>query len=458
VRAKSKRPTRGTPTEYAGVTFRSYLESQWANRFDWLGVVWEYEPVRVRLRTTGDHYTPDFSLPAFRAYLEVKPREPYEVEFDRAAEAAGVLGGGIYFLCGSPRHPSYWGARNTGEGWYFVPMTADLLPFPIEPRQRGQRACEFVCTKQETDMATETTSWTAPVPTGSGGGGGYEKAPPGNHPARLVAIIDMGTQWQNGFNGEPGKHAHKAYFVWELVTKKMSGSNRNHAVAIDLTWSMHEKAKMRLWIGARRGKPLTDDEARGFNVTAELGQPCLLNVIEKNGYPKVEGISGVPEGFTVPDAQNKPFAWRLEAAQGGKIDLPTWLPYFYGQPVGEAIKGAQEFEGKAVEVVNGPSNAAASGGVASQAAVQAAASAQGGSPPPPPPRRNSTPEPQFFLDAGDVSGIDHTVLRPVSAIRVLVAEKPNLDWHNATVSKPGGDWEPLTVAVPAAKDWLPIPY
>jgi hypothetical protein len=77
----------------------------------------------------------------------------------------------------------------------------------------------------------------------------------------------------------------------------------------------------------------------------------------------------------------------------------------------------------------------------------------------PPPRRSSTPaEPSYFLDAGEVSGIDHTVLLPVSRIKALVAEKPNLDWHNATVAKQGGDWEPLTVAVPASKDWLTVPY
>ncbi|MBN9523142.1 hypothetical protein J0H58_32280, partial [bacterium] len=67
--------------------------------------------------------------------------------------------------------------------------------------------------------------------------------------------------------------------------------------------------------------------------------------------------------------------------------------------------------------------------------------------------------PVFFLDAGEASGIDHTVPRKVSEIRAVVETRPELDWDSARVCRPGApDWEPLTAAIPAAKDWLPVPF
>lgn len=50
--------SKGTPTVYAGVEFRSRLEARWAAFFDQLGVRWTYEPF------DGNGYIPDFLLPA----------------------------------------------------------------------------------------------------------------------------------------------------------------------------------------------------------------------------------------------------------------------------------------------------------------------------------------------------------------------------------------------------------
>jgi len=81
------------------------------------------------------------------------------------------------------------------------------------------------------------------------------------------------------------------------------------------------------------------------------------------------------------------------------------------------------------------------------------------SPVPPPRRPAPAAEPVFFLDAGEASGIDHTVPRKVSEIRAVVETRPELDWDSARVCRPGApDWEPLTAAIPAAKDWLPVPF
>jgi len=181
-------------------------------------------------------------------------------------------------------------------------------------------------------------SWVAKTTSGQGA---YEKPPTGNHPAVLVAIIDLGRQWQEPFDkAEPGKFQHRLYFVYELVTKKMTGKvNENHTVAVDLTFSMHEKATMRKYIESRLGKKIVTDQ---YDVTQELGQAVLLSVVEnKNGYPKIGGVSAVPDGLPVPPALNKVLAWKLGDSFAA---IPPWLPYLYGRAIPEVIRDSEEYK------------------------------------------------------------------------------------------------------------------
>jgi hypothetical protein len=54
-----------------GVRYRSRTEARWATFFNALGVRFEYERERIEL-SSGESYLPDFYLPEFRAYFEVK--------------------------------------------------------------------------------------------------------------------------------------------------------------------------------------------------------------------------------------------------------------------------------------------------------------------------------------------------------------------------------------------------
>lgn len=174
-----------------------------------------------------------------------------------------------------------------------------------------------------------------------GEGGAFAKAPAGNHPAVLVAIVDMGTQ-KNDFQGQT-KWQHRAFFVWELVAEKQEGTDKNHVIGIDLTLSLNDKATLYKWIAARLGKPVPDGE--DYDLSKELGQPCLLNVTEKNGYPKVSGVSAVPKGFAVPAPQHQPYSWHLSQAADGLVNIPDWIPYLYGKPIGDHIKQSRELGG-----------------------------------------------------------------------------------------------------------------
>ena len=58
-------------TVLEGIRYRSRTEARWATFFRSLGVESHYEPERIEL-SSGESYLPDFHLPEFRAYLEVK--------------------------------------------------------------------------------------------------------------------------------------------------------------------------------------------------------------------------------------------------------------------------------------------------------------------------------------------------------------------------------------------------
>lgn len=176
----------------------------------------------------------------------------------------------------------------------------------------------------------------------SAGGGNFEKAPAGNHPAVLVALVDLGMQWMDAYKDRPGKYMRKSFWVWELVTKKQAGmKDRNLLITADLTVSLHENATMTAWLKARLGRTPPDN----YNIFLELGQPCLLSVVEEGGYPKVKGMSAIPDGFTIPAAQHKPFGFKLNPKDPSLETLPDWLPYRYGRPVADVIRESKEIAG-----------------------------------------------------------------------------------------------------------------
>ncbi len=176
--------------------------------------------------------------------------------------------------------------------------------------------------------------WTQKT-TKKGDGDGFPQAPIGNHPAVLVAIVDLGTQKQE-YQGNV-KWQRRAYFCWELTTEEVPGFGRNFLIGMDLTVSLNEKAKLRQWIEKRVGKTMPEDHE--YDIRKELGQKCLLSVEAKNGYSKVGGMSAVPKGLKVPDSTTKPhFLFSLEDdTDPAEINLPDWLPYLYGRPLTEVV-------------------------------------------------------------------------------------------------------------------------
>ena len=86
-------------TTYNGYRFRSRLEARWAVFFDAVGMPYEYEPEGFVL-DDGTTYLPDFYLPWFNAYVEIKRKNMSEDELEDARDKCFSLSCDIYAKSG----------------------------------------------------------------------------------------------------------------------------------------------------------------------------------------------------------------------------------------------------------------------------------------------------------------------------------------------------------------------
>lgn len=75
-------------TIYDGYRFRSRLEARWAVFFNAAGIRYQYEPEGF-VGLWGERYLPDFYLPDFDIYAEVKPNK--EKLLDDASKISGCI-------------------------------------------------------------------------------------------------------------------------------------------------------------------------------------------------------------------------------------------------------------------------------------------------------------------------------------------------------------------------------
>lgn len=146
------------------------------------------------------------------------------------------------------------------------------------------------------------------------GGGDFEPAPIGNHVARCVKIIDMGTQ-KGEYQGAPVIR-RQVIIAWELPQELMTeGAQKGKPFLISkkYTASLAESATLRKDLESWRGRAFTPDELKGFDARNVLMKACMLSVIHTDkGKAKVSGVASVPKGLEVPPQVNKAIYFSLE--------------------------------------------------------------------------------------------------------------------------------------------------
>lgn len=87
-------------TEYKSHRFRSRCEARWAIFLDGLGINWEYEKEGFDL--DGLWYLPDFWVPFWNAFIEVKGGQPSSDEIEKAVRLAKASQSDVYIVIGNP--------------------------------------------------------------------------------------------------------------------------------------------------------------------------------------------------------------------------------------------------------------------------------------------------------------------------------------------------------------------
>lgn len=136
-------------------------------------------------------------------------------------------------------------------------------------------------------------------------GGDFEQAPLGNHVARSIRLIDIGTQESE----YQGVKTHKRQFIltWELCNELMTrgdSAGKPFVVSKFFTASLSEKSNLRKDLVAWRGRDFTSDELAGFNARNILDKPCMVQIVDRDGKHRVAQITGLPKGMTCPPAVN----------------------------------------------------------------------------------------------------------------------------------------------------------
>jgi hypothetical protein len=147
----------------------------------------------------------------------------------------------------------------------------------------------------------------------SNNGATRELIPAGNYIARCISMIEIGTVAEQ-FMGET-KTLKKVRIGWELPTEtRVFNEDKGEQplmISKEYTLSMNEKSNLRKDLKSWRGKDFTDEEARSFDITKLLGQPCMLNIIHTRSksdptkvYEQISGITSIPKGMNVPKQVN----------------------------------------------------------------------------------------------------------------------------------------------------------
>ena len=121
------------PTKYKGYTFRSRQEARWAVFFDYLGVEYEYEKEGFDLPC--GYYLPDFWIPEWKAWIEIKGKEPTKKELEKLIHLS-LLVGGYCFLFISPDKPGILVGPPfpVCEGQFAEGISANFLYSPAQKR------------------------------------------------------------------------------------------------------------------------------------------------------------------------------------------------------------------------------------------------------------------------------------------------------------------------------------
>jgi hypothetical protein len=177
--------------------------------------------------------------------------------------------------------------------------------------------------------------------TATAGGGDVYLPPPGNHPARMVAALNLG--WFDDPYRNPKTQTERrswrqrCLFGWQLT-----GADPTGVVFKDFYLAFSPRAGLRMLMEKLRGKPY--QEGDNIDPLKMLDQPCLVSILHQMSnsgatFVKIDGFSQVPAGLAVPPATFDRLVW--EIGNGPWPNVP-WLPtHLYGEKIADLLARAK---------------------------------------------------------------------------------------------------------------------
>jgi len=157
-------------------------------------------------------------------------------------------------------------------------------------------------------------------------------APTGNHLARCVKMVHIGTA-EETIQGKV-KKLNKVKLYWELPDETHVFKEENGAepfmVSKEYTLSMSDRANLRKDLESWRGKGFTEKQASNFDITVLLGIPCMINVIHRtakssgNEYVVVSGITPLPKRVECPEQIIPSFEFNFDEKFSNFDELDEW--------------------------------------------------------------------------------------------------------------------------------------
>lgn len=160
----------------------------------------------------------------------------------------------------------------------------------------------------------------------------YKNIEPGTHSARCYGMVSLGTQPSNIKEYAPSFQVLLMFeFPSEIV--EVNGEKKpmatNHFLKAYLG-SVKKPSKTNLFLTSWRGRPFTQEELAGFDISKVVGKPCLLNIVhaERGGKIRedIASISPLPKGMTLPIQFNQSVIYEIEEGRNEKfMALPEWI-------------------------------------------------------------------------------------------------------------------------------------
>lgn len=131
---------------------------------------------------------------------------------------------------------------------------------------------------------------------------GFEQAPVGTYPGRLIQAIDLGTQ--------ETAYGPKRKVALTFETSRQMDDGRPYTIGRWLNLSLFRTSSLREFLECWLGRELTPNERKDFGFELFFKVPCLLTVAEKPDQKgelrsRINSITPLPDGLEAPPLVNE---------------------------------------------------------------------------------------------------------------------------------------------------------